>query len=275
MGPFDQSELIYTRTEYGIPYQHSVLRCADCSQQHIHQRKYMAQLTLCDFIPTNPRPIFARAGSQRWLQIATEQAPDLLFKELQPALGLEPDGTIKWISPRPGNDYREYRDMRALWQLGIENLPVRSLTSFWPPGGPAWDALGVTSEGQYLFVEAKAHCAEMFSPPTRAKHYSRMFIQKSLLEARQYYAPNTNADWSQTFYQYANRLAHQYLFRVVNGLPTCMIFLHFINAYDVNGPTHIDTWLRPLSYLHRRLGIQRDLELDYVYHSFFDVASLE
>jgi hypothetical protein len=48
----------------------------------------------------------------------------------------------------------------ALGKAGIKALPVRPLVNFWPARGPVWDAIGTTSDGKAVFVEAKAHIPE-------------------------------------------------------------------------------------------------------------------
>lgn len=216
----------------------------------------------------------ATAGSQRWLQAAVEHKPDLLFTALQPALSL-PDGVeITWVSPRAADGYREYKDLSALRQLGITTLPKRPLNDFWPSGGPVWDALGRTTDGQYIFVEAKAHIPEAASPGTRASPVSLERITASLAEARGYYAPRATADWSGTFYQYANRLAHHYLLRKVNGLPSHLVFLYFTNASDVGGPESELEWRGAIRLLHASLGLGEHIKDPYVHDIFLDTTLL-
>jgi hypothetical protein len=53
---------------------------------------------------------------------------------------------------------------------------------------------------------------------TKASAASRALIDESLLKARRFYAPRSKAVWSDLFYQYANRLAHHYFLRHVNGV---------------------------------------------------------
>src|SRR5690606_33227406 len=113
------------------------------------------QLSLFDAAPfIRPAPL-AAVGSQRLIQIAVEYAPDVLLQTLRPHMGIEAGTTIRWRSPRAADGFREYRDRAALELLGIRSLPYRRLEHFWPTGGPVWDALGKTSGGEYLFVEAK------------------------------------------------------------------------------------------------------------------------
>ena len=64
-----------------------------------------------------------------------------------------------------------------------------------------WDAIGRTSDGVAIFVEAKAHIPEAASPGTRASPESLKLISSSLEEARHWYAPKANANWTDTFYR--------------------------------------------------------------------------
>jgi hypothetical protein len=149
----------------------------------------------------------AKAGSQRWMQLAVNRHPDLLLDALRRAGAVSFSATIEWTSPLESENCCEYRDRTALRKAGIEALPVRALADFWPARGPVWDAIGRTSDDVAVFVEAKAHIPEAASPGTRASPASLELITRSLEEARRSYAPKATADWSGVFYQYANRLA--------------------------------------------------------------------
>lgn len=148
------------------------------------------------------------------------------------------------------------------------------LDEFWPARGPVWDATGVTSEGYPIFVEAKAHIPEAASPPSRASEPSLKIIERSLVEARRWYAPRAKANWSGLFYQYANRLAHHYFLRRVNGLPSILVFVYFVNADDMKGPTSEAEWKGAIRLIHASLGLPASLESQGVFDSFVDVRRL-
>jgi hypothetical protein len=98
---------------------------------------------------------FASAGSQRWLQVAVNRKPQLLLSALQRSGAIGPRVSVTRRSPREDDDFREYRDRKALDKAGIANANLKKpLEQFWPPRGPVWDALGITSEGHPLFIEA-------------------------------------------------------------------------------------------------------------------------
>ena len=183
--------------------------------------------------------------------------------------------SIEWVSPLLADQFKEYRDMEALRRLGVQSLSHRKLNDFWPNRGPVWDALARTTSGELIFVEAKAHIAEAASPGTKARPLSLELIQRSLAEARRFYAPKATAEWSGTFYQYANRLAHHYLFRKLNQLPSHLVFLYFINASDVNGPSSELEWQGATQLLHAALGLTPGKLPDGVHEVFLDVRLLK
>ena len=218
---------------------------------------------------------FATAGSQRWLQIAIDCAPDLLDHSLRLAGAIDQDDSVIWKSPLASEGFVEYKDGAVLRALGIDKLPVRSMAQFWPRRGPVWDALGKTQKGTLIMVEAKAHIPEAASPPSRASEKSLAHIRRSLEEARRFYAPRAKADWSGVLYQYANRLAFQYLMAHLNGLPSKLIFLDFCNATDVNGPESADEWRGATRLIHALLGLPADLTGRGVFHAYVDVRQIQ
>ena len=219
-------------------------------------------------------PPFATVGSQRWLQVAVAQYPELLDSALRESAAIDPDDSVVWKSPLSSERFTEYRDGAVLRCLEVDHLPNRQLAAFWPNGGPVWDALGRTRHGHLVFVEAKAHIAEAASPPCRASEMALKLIRKSLEEARKHYSPRSKVDWSQTLYQYANRLAFQYFFRKLNGLPSKLVFLNFCNAPDVDGPESEAEWHGATRLIHALLGLPYDLTKHGVHHAFLDVRPL-
>jgi hypothetical protein len=165
--------------------------------------------------------------------------------------------------------------MEALRRLGVKSLSHRTLNDFWPNRGPVWDALAKTTSGKLIFVEAKAHIAEAASPGSKASPNSLELIHRSLAEARRFYAPKAAADWAGIFYQYANRLAHHYLFRKLNQLPSHMVFLYFINASDVNGPSTELEFHGAIQLIHAALGLSPTKLPDGVHDVFLDVNLLK
>ena len=212
-------------------------------------------------------------GSQRWLQELVNQRPDLLADALRLRLGLNGNDTITWLSPLKADNYAEYQDEDFLNLLSI-HLENRPLHSFWPLGGPVWDGLGKTSRGDVILVEAKAHIPELASS-CKASPQSLKLIQDGLAEAAAFYGAASTAGWLQGHYQYANRLAHLYFLRQVNGIPAWLIFLYFINANDMAGPTSAEAWRSTIEGIHAHLAIKRDKLGPYVIDIFLDVESIQ
>ena len=100
-------------------------------------------------------------------------------------------------------------------------------------------------------------------------------IEKSLEAARGYYAPRATATWSKLFYQYANRLAHHYFLKKVNGLPSILVFLYFVNADDMLGPMSEDEWHGAVRLIHAVLGLPKDLKRYGVFDAFLDARLLQ
>ena len=219
-------------------------------------------------------PQFATAGSQKWLQIGVAKAPTVLERSLRDAGAIDTDESLDWCSPLAAMQFVELRDEMAFRALGIAEFPKRPLADFWPRRGPVWDGLAVTNKERFVLVEAKAHVAEVLSPPSKAGQTSKAVIAAALEEARRFYAPRSSRSWSEHFYQYVNRLAHQYFVREVNGLPSVLVFLDFYNAQDVNGPSSPQEWAGVAKLVHSFLGLPESLAEFGVYHAYVNVAEL-
>jgi hypothetical protein len=214
---------------------------------------------------------YAVAGSQRWLQVAVDNKPELLTRGLSvPGMAL-----VEWLSPIRSTGFKEFRDQEALKLLMLDPLPKRQLSEFWPAGGPVWDGLARTAAGSVLLVEAKANVPELASPATRATAGSLKRICGSLLEVQAFLAPKSGADWSRTFFQYANRLAFLYLLRELNGIDAHLVHVLFLNAQDVQGPQHEREWADALALIYGALELPRRNPLaPFVHHVFIDVGDL-
>ncbi len=206
----------------------------------------------------------ATRGSQRWIQYFVNEDPGTLNQ----AIGL---GPIDWRSPLKEDKYAEYRDSEFLARLGVKptKLPLKS---FWPDRGPQWDALGRAHSGEVVLVEAKAHIGEIFSS-CDASPKPLQLIQKSLNETAKALGARKGAvDWSQIFYQYANRLAHARFLSALNAIPTCLVFLYFIGDPDMKGPETKREWQAASAVLHGVLGLRGPLP-DYVKDVFLEVPN--
>jgi hypothetical protein len=215
---------------------------------------------------------WAGRGSQRWLQVAVNRCPEALNRPLRESLGLANLEPIQWISPLERDGFCEYRDGEALQRLAIRTK--RPLADFWPARGPVWDGLG-TVDGRALLVEAKSHIREMVSSRSKASPESRLRIETSLRAVQDSLGLTTDVDWSGTFYQYANRIAHLHFLRVQNDVPAELVFVHFLNDSEMGGPSNRDTWDGAIQIVECYLGLSRHRLQQFVHHVFVHVDELK
>jgi len=211
-------------------------------------------------------------GSLKNLQVAINEKKGFLDCELSKIIGRRLK--IEWKSPLKADGYTEYRDEDFLIELGILDKMKYPLSNFWPDNGPQWDALGV-SDDEIILVEAKANIPEMVSPGTKAKPDPRREIENSLDEVKKYLSVNDTIDWTGTFYQYVNRIAHLYYLREKNKIKAHLLFIYFINDLSVNGPKTKDEWLGVIQTMECYLGLSKKHKLrEYIHDIFIDVNDL-
>ena len=212
-------------------------------------------------------------GSKKWIQKLVNEKPELLNRQISKQLNTSQNELIRWVSPLKHDKYAEYSDQESLNLLGIE-LKERSLSSFWPLGGPQWDALGMSNSGRFFFVEAKSHISELFSCVGAKDEKSLSLIRKSLAETKRYLSPNSPVDWSRGFYQYANRLARLYLLRTLNHKAAHLVLVYFLNDAEMAGPRSISEWKSAIELLRTFLGIRRNKLQKDILDIFIDVTEL-
>ncbi len=212
-------------------------------------------------------------GSQYWLQVAVNDARKVINRELSIAMQTESDIPIEWVSPlRP--KYTEYKDQEFLDKLRISLLKV-ALKDFWPNGGPVWDGLARTKSERVFLIEAKAHIQEVNSPESGASPKSLKRIAKSLYETRAFLEADPIVDWTRTFFQYTNRIAHLYLLRELNGLDAYLVNIYFINDTVMKGPTSVEEWKGAITLLKTHLGVTRTKLSPFMKDLFIDVNELK
>lgn len=215
-------------------------------------------------------------GSKRHLQRLVNLSTDPLGERIRRLVKFDIDEEIIWRSPL-SEEYFEYSDGDFLEVLGLQETTMRyPLTEFWPRLGPCWDALAQSNKGRIILVEAKSHIHEL-SPSgdkgdCRAKDPASMErIRESLKATKSFFGSRNENDWTKKYYQYANRLAHVYWFRVLNGIDTHLVYVYFINDFEMKGPQSIVEWESEIARVHAYLGLNT---LPFYVHSlFFDVAS--
>ena len=216
---------------------------------------------------------FNSHGSLKNLQVAINVKKKYLNAEILKVIGKQIK--IDWKSPLRSDEYAEYRDEDFLKKLGILNKMKYPLSNFWPDNGPQWDALGVSDDG-IILVEAKANIPEMVSSGTDAKNpQSIKKIRNSLDEVKKYLSVSDSIDWTGTFYQYVNRIAHLYYLREKNKIKAHLLFIYFVNDITVHGPKTKDEWLGAIQTMECYLGLAKKHKLrKYIHDIFIDINDL-
>ncbi len=208
-------------------------------------------------------------GSLKNLQVAINVKKKYLNAEISKVIGKQMK--IDWKSPLQSDDYAEYRDGDFLNRLGISSRIKYPLIAFWPNNGPQWDALGVSGD-EIILVEAKANIPEMVSPGTKAEPGTRKRIENSLNELKKYLNISNGTDWTGTFYQYVNRIAHLYYLKEKNEIKAHLLFIYFINDVTVHGPKTKDEWFGAIQTMECFLGLTKKHKLrKYIHDIFIDV----
>jgi hypothetical protein len=180
---------------------------------------------------------------------------------------------IEWLSPLRRDRFQEFRDEDVLTRCRIE---LRGkLADFWPRGGPMWDGLARCGD-DVILLEAKAHIPELVSPRSRATEPARGRIRKSMEEAQKALSPKSlgYVDWTGTFYQYANRVAHLHYLREQNRVNAHLVNVYFLNAFDVGGPTDEREWHGANKIVKSYLGLGRTRMSKYMHDVFVDAQPL-
>ena len=102
-------------------------------------------------------------------------------------------------------------------------------------------------------------------------------IVESLRETQHFIGVDDSVSWlASPYYQYANRLAHLFLLRELNGLPAYLVMLYFLNDTEQGGPSEVAEWGDAIAKEEKALGISHPHPLsDYVVDTFVDVRELE
>ena len=168
----------------------------------------------------------AEGGSRKWLQVLVNHRPDLLEEAVRSTVPVTED--IRWLSPLASDGFRMYRDVAFLDRLDVQ-LRHRPLQDFWPARGPRWGGLARCG-ANVLLVEAATHAQEFDTACQASSAASIRKIRRALAETQHFLGADTDADWASRYYQYANRLAHLYLLRELNGLDAFLVVVCFVNG---------------------------------------------
>jgi hypothetical protein len=204
-------------------------------------------------------------GSLKWVQRAVAHRPDVLVPAVL--------GTVRWVSPLADDAFAEYRDAAFLHRVGQGHLST-ALAAFWPGRGPQWDALGIAGDGAPVLVEAKAHLAEFRSPPCAAGAASMARIVAAFDRVKAGLGAAPGADWTQAYYQYANRLAHLWWFHA-QGVRAHLVLCGFLHDADMGGPADMSAWTAAYAAADSALGLPaRHALAGHVHHVAPDVRAL-
>jgi hypothetical protein len=123
-------------------------------------------------------------------------------------------------------------------------------------------------------VEAKAHIGELNTTPCYAGPVALLRINRSLEDAARFFGSDSGSEWSKIHYQYANRLAHLYLLRQLNRIPAWLVFLYFLNAKEVGGPSSESEWRNAIANVHSKLGLDKKRLKPYIVNVFIDTSEI-
>lgn len=168
--------------------------------------------------------------------------------------------SFEWASPLQARRYAEFNDAAFLRAVGLDEL-VPELFSFWPRGGPHWDALArmtlVDGTTGVLLVEAKSYPKELRDKKGcgATSEQSREQIREALLRTQKWLSVDVPVDvWMGPLYQTANRFAFlRWLYERLGGRAW---LVHLLFTDD---PTHVaaseDEWRRELRKAEVELGL--------------------
>jgi hypothetical protein len=145
-------------------------------------------------------------GSEDHLRCYLEERPDLIERKSRAALGLTQP--IEWLAfPLTKTGDREFRGLEFLKDTGNDEA-LRAWALFWPPRGraQAWDLVGRSGD-QWVLVEAKASWPEFVTTRCKAQGDGYRKIRRTLGRVQRDLGVNRWFDWTETYYQHANRLA--------------------------------------------------------------------
>lgn len=211
-------------------------------------------------------------GSLKWIQRLINEKQHLLDSQILRQLPLSPGSKVTWITPiKP--KFTEYRDADFLKAIHHPEV-IERLKAFWPKNGPQWDALGVTSNGAVILVEAKAHIAEIFTNSGAKDSRSINLIESAFSKVREDLKINTSHYWGAPFYQYANRITHLHFLHNMCGIQAVLVFVHFLGDEEMDGPRTKTEWQQVNGKVREYLGLTKSSILTRVVDAFVYVKDL-
>jgi hypothetical protein len=123
----------------------------------------------------------------------------------------------------------------------------------------------------WFLIEAKANQPEFCTPGTRAEGEARKQIERSLNRVKRRVGVHRYFSWTDSYYQYANRLATLAFLRD-NGVDARLVFVYFIGDRFPDGtecPASVAAWKRLIEARRLTLGLPRKHDLSRYVHDVF------
>ncbi|MBA3045575.1 MAG: hypothetical protein KKH41_04560 [Candidatus Thermoplasmatota archaeon] len=179
-----------------------------------------------------------------------------------------PDREIIGLDFLDGTDYEHVR---------------KEWAKFWPQSGKSqnWDAVAkikIDQEVYWLLIEAKAHTGELRSDCGAISPESVRMIENALKETKRTFNIDVSDDWTQCYYQYANRLAALH-FLQKHDIPAKLLYIYFLG--DLNPrlasnsfcPQTESEWHPFIKAENEHLGITHEIKARHgIYEIFVEVS---
>lgn len=188
------------------------------------------------------------------------------------------DGSIDWLDFRfqSGKLWADAELKGLEFLVGEQWNHLQSeWAKFWVVGSGIhnWDAIGwlhSAKDRELLLVEAKANTGEIASD-CKAKGESLTRIKESLETVRDSLGATCRNDWSERYYQLANRVATLHFLRA-QGVRAHLVLIYFVG--DLNGagresPQTVREWDAALQAQSRWLGLPSEHPLRNHIHKVF------
>ena len=130
----------------------------------------------------------------------------------------------------------------------------------------------MTSQGYPLLLKAKANIPELISHCGAKDPNSLRLIADRLKETQKWLGCQHTNDWTRYFYQYANRLAHLYFLRELQGKDAFLVFVYFVSD-TTHIPISFEEWRGALQLQKKLMGLVPS-RLRYVIDIFLDVNEI-
>jgi hypothetical protein len=220
----------------------------------------------------------ALKGSQKQIQTCVnEWEPGFSQRVLEALEASIPQGAyLSWMSPLANDKFNEYRDNEFLDKLELTPHGA-ALHEFWPSRGPCWDALAVVradgTQGAVL-VEAKSHATEMESSLGAESTRSEEKIRRALDETARDLGVAVNPNWTERYYQAANRYAHLYFLRKIAKVPAWLVNVYFVNDNSIGSPRTEQQWKVALKEVKEQMGLTGK-QIPFTAELFIDLKAYE